>query len=69
MVDSAAQLKPEWIEGKQRIGLTAGASAPENLVTDVIARLYGLGAKRVTQLPGRDENVVFALPRELGTVR
>jgi hypothetical protein len=35
----------------------------------VIARLYGLGAKRVTQLPGRDENVVFALPRELGTVR
>ncbi len=69
MVDSAAQLKPEWIEGKHRIGLTAGASAPENLVTDVIARLYGLGAKRVTQLPGRDENVVFALPRELGTVR
>ena len=69
MVDSAAQLKPEWIEGKHRVGLTAGASAPENLVTDVIARLYGLGAKRVTQLPGRDENVVFALPRELGTVR
>ena len=65
MVDSAAQLQPQWIEGKRRIGVTAGASAPENLVTDVISRLYELGAKRVTQLPGRDENVVFALPKQL----
>jgi len=65
MIDSAAQLEPQWIEGKRRIGVTAGASAPENLVTDVIARLYELGAKRVTQLPGRDENVVFALPKQL----
>jgi 4-hydroxy-3-methylbut-2-enyl diphosphate reductase len=65
MVDDASQLQPEWIEGKRRVGVTAGASAPENLVTDVIARLYELGAKRVTQLPGRDEHVVFALPREL----
>ena len=65
MVDSAAELKPEWIAGKRRVGVTAGASAPENLVTDVIARLYELGAKRVTQLPGRDENVVFALPKQL----
>jgi len=65
MVDSAAQLEPQWIEGKRRIGVTAGASAPEILVMDVIARLYQLGAKRVTQLPGRDENVVFALPKQL----
>jgi 4-hydroxy-3-methylbut-2-enyl diphosphate reductase len=65
MVDNASQLEPQWIEGKRRIGVTAGASAPENLVTDVIARLYELGAKRVTQLPGRDENVVFALPKQL----
>jgi len=65
MVDNASQLQPQWIEGKQRVGVTAGASAPEVLVMDVIARLYELGAKRVTQLPGRDENVVFALPKQL----
>jgi len=69
MVDNALQVQPQWIEGKRRIGVTAGASAPEVLVTDVIARLYELGAKRVTQLSGRDENVVFALPRELSTAR
>jgi 4-hydroxy-3-methylbut-2-enyl diphosphate reductase len=69
MVDEASQLQPQWIEGKQRIGVTAGASAPESLVMDVIARLYELGAKRVTQLAGRDENVVFALPRELSAAR
>jgi 4-hydroxy-3-methylbut-2-enyl diphosphate reductase len=65
MVDEASQLLPQWIEGRARVGVTAGASAPEILVMDVIARLYELGAKRVTQLPGRDESVVFALPREL----
>jgi len=65
MVDNALQLQPQWIEGKQRVGVTAGASAPEVLVTDVIARLYELGATRVTQLPGRDEHVVFALPKQL----
>jgi len=65
MVDDASQLQPQWIEGRARVGVTAGASAPEILVMDVIARLYELGAKRVTQLPGRDESVVFALPREL----
>jgi len=69
MVDGASQLQPQWIEGKQRVGVTAGASAPESLVMDVIARLYELGAKRVTQLAGRDENVVFALPRELSAAR
>ena len=65
MVDNAAQLQPQWIEGKARIGVTAGASAPEILVKDVISRLRELGATRVTQLDGREENVVFALPREL----
>jgi 4-hydroxy-3-methylbut-2-enyl diphosphate reductase len=69
MVDNALQLQPQWIEGKRRIGVTAGASAPEVLVTEVIARLYELGANRVTQLSGRDESVVFALPRELSTAR
>jgi len=65
MVDNAAQLEPQWIEGRKRIGVTAGASAPEVLVKDVVARLRELGATRVTQLDGREENVVFALPKQL----
>jgi 4-hydroxy-3-methylbut-2-enyl diphosphate reductase len=69
MVDNAAQLQPQWIEGKKRIGVTAGASAPEVLVKEVVARLRELGATRVTQLDGREENVVFALPRELVAAR
>ena len=67
MVDNAAQLDPRWIEGSRRVGVTAGASAPEVLVKEVIARLRELGAERVTQLPGREENVVFALPKALAT--
>jgi len=67
MVDNAAQLQPQWIEGKKRVGVTAGASAPEVLVKDVVARLRELGATRVTQLDGREENVVFALPKQLST--
>jgi 4-hydroxy-3-methylbut-2-enyl diphosphate reductase len=69
MVDNAAQLQAQWIEGRKRIGVTAGASAPEVLVKDVVARLRELGATRVTQLDGREENVVFALPRELVVAR
>ena len=65
MVDNADELLPEWVAGKRRIGVTAGASAPEVLVQDVIAKLQGLGAKRVTQLTGIEENVVFPLPKGL----
>ena len=65
MVDNATQLRPEWITGKRRIGVTAGASAPEVLVLEVIDRLAELGAKRVTQLKGIEENVVFPLPKGL----
>jgi 4-hydroxy-3-methylbut-2-enyl diphosphate reductase len=65
MVDNAAQLKPEWITGKHRIGVTAGASAPEVLVQAVIAKLNDLGAARVTQLAGIQENVSFPLPKGL----
>jgi 4-hydroxy-3-methylbut-2-enyl diphosphate reductase len=65
MVDNASQLEPQWLAGKKRIGVTAGASAPEILVKEVIAKLRELGASRVTQLPGREENVVFALPKQL----
>jgi len=68
MVDNATQLKPEWLAGKARVGVTAGASAPEVLVQEVIARLRELGAVRVTQLQGIEERVVFPLPRGLATV-
>jgi len=65
MVDNATQLRPEWIAGRRRIGVTAGASAPEVLVLEVIDRLKELGAKRVTQLKGIEENVSFPLPKGL----
>ena len=65
MVDSAADLQAEWIAGKLRVGVTAGASAPEVLVTEVVARLKALGARSVRPLDGITERVVFTLPREL----
>ena len=65
MVDSAAELRPEWLLNKKRIGVTAGASAPEVLVTEVIERLKGLGEARVNPLEGITEHVQFTLPREL----
>ena len=67
MIDNAAELDPAWIAGWQRIGVTAGASAPEVLVQEVIARLTALGATSVRQLEGVEENVVFPLPKGLGT--
>ena len=65
MVDRAADLRPEWIAGSQRVGVTAGASAPEVLVDELIARVKALGAKSVRQLEGITEDVVFTLPRGL----
>ncbi len=69
MVDSAADLRPEWIAGKLRVGITAGASAPEVLVNELIERLQELGAKSVRPLEGIAEHVVFTLPRELAARR
>jgi 4-hydroxy-3-methylbut-2-enyl diphosphate reductase len=65
MVDDASQLQPEWVAGKRRIGLTAGASAPEVLVQAVIDKLKELGAARVVQIEGIEEHVVFSLPKGL----
>jgi 4-hydroxy-3-methylbut-2-enyl diphosphate reductase len=65
MADNAADLRPEWIAGKDRVGITAGASAPEVLVNELVERLRQLGAKSVRPLEGAAEHVVFALPREL----
>ena len=65
MVDNAADLRPEWIAGRRRVGVTAGASAPEKLVDELIERLKELGAHSVRPLEGITESVVFTLPREL----
>jgi len=69
MVDNADQVNPAWIEGAARIGVTAGASAPEVLVHAVIDRLKELGAKSVRPLPGVEENVTFPMPKGLSATR
>lgn len=65
MVDSAAELQTEWFEGKSRVGLTAGASAPEILVREVIDRIRALGAVSVRKMDGIEETVKFPLPKGL----
>ena len=65
MVDNAEELRPEWIAGQRRVGVTAGASAPEVLVDELVARLKALGAESVRSLKGIEETVVFSLPRQL----
>ena len=65
MIDSAEELKNEWFEGKHRVGLTAGASAPEVLVQDVIHRLRALGATSIRKLDGVTETIKFPLPKGL----
>ena len=66
MVDAAEDLQPEWLEGRSRVGLTAGASAPDVLVQAVIDRLRAMGATTVRSLPGVEEHVRFPLPMGLG---
>jgi 4-hydroxy-3-methylbut-2-en-1-yl diphosphate reductase len=68
LIDGAEYINSDWLKGKQNIGVTAGASAPEVLVQGVIARLQALGAGSVTELAGEPENMVFALPKELRLV-
>jgi len=69
MVDTAADLRAEWVAGKRRVGITAGASAPEVLVEELVARLKALGAGSVQPLDGITERVAFSLPRELARRR
>ncbi|MEL4177959.1 4-hydroxy-3-methylbut-2-enyl diphosphate reductase [Roseateles sp. PN1] len=66
MVDSAEEVQAEWLEGRAKVGLTAGASAPDVLVQAVIKRLRELGATTVRSLPGVEEHVRFPLPMGLG---
>jgi 4-hydroxy-3-methylbut-2-en-1-yl diphosphate reductase len=65
LVDRADEVRPEWIAGRRTIGVTAGASAPEILVRDVVRRLQELGANRVKELEGIEEAVTFPLPKAL----
>lgn len=65
MVDAPEQVRPEWVAGKRRIGLTAGASAPEALAQSIVERLRELGARQVRPLDGIEENMAFPLPRGL----
>ena len=65
MVDSAEELQPQWLQGKSRVGLTAGASAPEVLVKAVIDRIRALGAVSVRKMDGIQETVKFPLPKGL----
>ena len=65
LVDRADEVRPEWIAGRRTIGVTAGASAPEVLVRDVVRRLEELGATRVRELEGIEEAVTFPLPKSL----
>ncbi len=68
LIDGAQFIDPAWLVGKKRIGVTAGASAPEVLVQGVIARLQALGGGDVRELHGEPEDMVFALPKELRLV-
>ncbi|OBU13109.1 4-hydroxy-3-methylbut-2-enyl diphosphate reductase [Morganella psychrotolerans] len=65
LIDSADDISPDWLKGVETIGLTAGASAPDVLVQQVIRRLQELGADDVRQLEGREENIIFEVPKEL----
>jgi 4-hydroxy-3-methylbut-2-enyl diphosphate reductase len=65
MVDAPEQLKPEWFTGKKRVGLTAGASAPESLAQAIVARIQEFGPRQVRNLDGVVEDVIFSLPKNL----
>lgn len=69
MVDNASHLKPEWLTNKKKIGVSAGASAPEVLVKEVIAALQKLGAHNITELQGVIESVIFKLPKDLTSAK
>jgi 4-hydroxy-3-methylbut-2-enyl diphosphate reductase len=66
LIGSADELDPAWLQGRKRIGVTAGASAPERLVSELIERLKSLGVRSVSALPGIEEHMSFPLPKGLG---
>lgn len=68
LIDNASEIKPEWLSGIAAVGVTAGASAPDILVKEVVDKLVSLGGSEPEELKGREENVVFTLPKELRLV-
>ena len=64
-MDEPAQLQEEWLRGVKTIGVTAGASAPEELVSQVVDQLRAWGGATPDELVGREENIVFSMPKEL----
>ncbi|MGB2063803.1 4-hydroxy-3-methylbut-2-enyl diphosphate reductase [Marinomonas gallaica] len=68
LIDNASEIKPEWLAGISAVGITAGASAPEVLVNEVIERLKQEGGEAPRELEGREENVSFSMPKELRIV-
>ena len=68
LIDGAEEIQTEWLQGVESIGITAGASAPDILVRQVIDHLHALGATDAEELEGRPENVVFSMPKELRVV-
>ena len=69
LIDNANEIRAEWLRGKKSVGVTAGASAPEVLVEQVVTTLKDRGGLAVTEVPGIIEQVVFSLPRELEAAR
>lgn len=65
LLDDPAMIQAEWLTGKHSVGVTAGASAPEELVHQVIARLRDLGGEGAEEIPGREENIRFSMPKAL----
>lgn len=65
LIDNASEIESEWLEGISAVGITAGASAPDILVREVVSKLVSLGGQEPEELQGIDENVVFSLPKEL----
>ena len=65
LIDTADDIQQSWLDGMERVAVTAGASAPEVLVQQVVAKLQSWGGRTVTEHPGREENIVFAIPAEL----
>ena len=65
LIDGADEIRREWLAGKHRIGLSAGASAPETLVQEVVRELQKHGVQRINEAPGIEEKVIFPLPKEL----
>lgn len=66
MTDCPEDIKPEWFDGKTKVGVTAGASAPEELVNQILERIKEMvGARAVDEVLGREENMFFEVPKEL----